>query len=283
MSLGYEFLRELFQEFQELVGYNWIVQGMKGICLTFIVIFFYRKFLNQLKLHKQNSENPPIRPSDIFRALLVFAMCAGYDVVLQMLDSFFIGVEDGYSTFEVHSLIEGAQDESITEDDAAEWTDQLKEAAQVVTSVITDPFYLFVQLLNAIAWLLDLLLYAIYLLERFFVLFILKALGCFAIAAYCIEEARNWTWKWVGLYVAVYMTIIPYMFINQFANVVYEMSLEKLSEETGGISDWGLGFNSIMVPVVLLSVFAKWKVYKKSGEIVNSIFANMSTKDSDDN
>lgn len=279
MSYGYEELRQIFIAFTDSIGSFWIISGLKFFCISFIVINWYRRYMDSIGSGLNSKSNYPVLMKN---SIIAVGLVAGYDFILDGLDYMLGGIETTYTTYEIHSIIQVDDSTKITDETDTGWTDTITDMAQTTVSVFTDPTFILLKILEGFAWLLDIMIYAIYMLERFFILFILKAIGSIALCVYPIEEFRTWTWKWLAIYIVVFLTIIPYVLINKLGNYVFTESQEYLADVTGGASNWGFGFNSFMLPIILISILVKWKVFKKSGEIVKDVFGSLKEGDNSD-
>ena len=269
MSLDYNTIYEAYQGYMNGAVFPFIV-GVKGIALIMILFSWYNKYTKSLrsnigteKLHSGISAN------DIVMALVVILALGMYDKILESLDSILMAVESQYRDFQVN--IAPLEDPEELEDyDTSEmgWSGALKLMAGVVIDSFLAPGTWVLGLLGGLAWILDILIYAIFLGERFFILGILRILGGLAIACYPIERLRSWFWNWVKLYTGYYLMMIPFFLIVGFTNYLSDYLQQSVFSAT--YSDQAVV--SVEYIILILGVWLKYRLFRGAREVTLKLF-----------
>jgi hypothetical protein len=116
-------------------------------------------------------------------------------------------------------------------------------------------------------WIGDMLIYGVFLVERFFFLGVLRVLGGIAIACSVLPKLEKWFMNWLGLYVAFYLLILPFFFINAFTNALYQHGETIIN----GISPFG-ATSPVLLILLIFILWVKWRLFKKSSQIVLKVF-----------
>lgn len=265
-QFDYQFVNSVYQQ---LINTNQVfipVMGIKIFAIALVLINWYNKFLKSTD--DPDSKRPPLKVRDYFTAIFIVAAISSYDQVLSFFDYILGSIENQYSlTNQVKPFTLNNKDITQAEADK-DWTTYLKEMGSIIVEIFYDPFYIVLKILESLAWLIDLLIYGSFLAERFFFLGIFRVFGGLTMAFMAFEKLEKWFWNWLGLYVAVYLTIIPYFLINAFTNKLYYYAQNKINPEND------ITFmDSLPMAIVLIFIAAvKLKLFTKSGQIVMKIF-----------
>jgi hypothetical protein len=265
-NLDYAQALELYNAFNHSATVIYSMQAFKAILLIFGMI-------KAIQLVSEAAGKPF---SDIvsawqlkewFKFLWVPMLLGSYDFIIDFLDQLglLIDQEYAYLAQKVQSM---EIREEITSVDSKELQDTdsfIMTMSSEIVQFLSDPTYFVFLVFEALANFLDWVMFGVILLERFFLLWILKIFGGFAIAALMLQKFEDWFYKWIKMYFAYFMLIIPYLAINFFCNKVYRHSLESYPEYVIGGGAYG---TAILILVVIL----KLKLFKSSTEVVKSIF-----------
>jgi hypothetical protein len=266
MSFNYSFLKDIYADFLQVEPLFQVITGLKVVGGIFVIIVWYGRYLHALKNPKEYQM--PISPKDIITGLGTIVLIGMYDELLAFLDYFWSGAENYYATIEIKPSVE-REIEVIEKENADSWQQKIALIAHWVITSFRDPTFLIAKGGEGIAWGIDLMVYGLFLAERFFVLGILRILGGIALACSYHPKLTKWFWSWFAVYTAVYLLIIPYMMVQYFANQIYTKS-EALVQSYGGGEF--MGSYSPMIIVLIFVVWLKFKLFRASREIVYRIF-----------
>lgn len=205
--------------------------------------------------------------------LWVPALLGSYDFLIEFLDKLGLLLDTYYVETAMKSYAMKYRPD-ITAVDAQTSTsaeDRMSEMASAIIQLITDPSMFLLSIIEWIAHFLDWCVFGVILLERFFLLWILKIFGGFAIAGIILDETKEWFIKWLKVYMGYFLLIIPYVFINYFCNMIYMKSMTDI-QGANGYYYAGSGLYGSMILIFL--VVLKFKLFKSTSELVKSIFIN---------
>ena len=271
MNFDYSFVLEMYQEMLDRDSIFVLISGLKVVGVVFVIIVWYGRYLEALKApdDDKTSNVLPITPKDIVTGFGTILLIGFYDQILDLLDGFFATIENFYTELQQPPKDLGMTGTGeIGEATDKDWQDMLKDMATHIQYAVTDPSYIIVQGIKGIAWFIDLIIYAVFLAERFFAMGILRILGGIALAVSYHSKLSKWFWNWLGIYTAVWLLIIPYMLINVFTNVIYETTHQQLMIQATVMP----GAYSPMIVVVLFIIWLKIKLYSASKDLVYKIF-----------
>ncbi len=272
MNFNYEFIFNAYNELLASQSIFVIITGLKVVGVCVVTIVWYGKYLDYIG-DKENKTSP-LSPKDLITGFLFIIAISVYDQILYALDLLWGAVEAFYKDFQVQPKDIGLQaPDEITEEEAKGWQDTLKDMAYLVIRTLKDPTYPLVYAAKAIAWFVDLMIFAVFVAERFFFMGILRILGGIAIAFSYHPKLQKWFWNWLGAYTAIWLLIIPYFLVNAFTGIIYERA-QVILDDTAASS--GLlptpGVYSPLIILIFFLIWLKFKLYKGSREIVNKIF-----------
>ena len=252
----------------------------KALAVTFILINWLKKIIEGMDKARDNGKSFNIKPTDILYGILYVILILNINVVTN-------GLEDLLSSYSQSFNVENSQrmynplEELILTDETRNmpddnWMDAsvavMSRFAEVMTNLL-DPFYYLLAILKGLSWLINVIVYPIFMLERAFILMILKVILPLVIALAALDEFRPMLMKWMRMYAAVYMTGLFFLFVTWFCDSVY-FSLAEKYNQYGGMGGLGIPDGDNMVRVVLFSVvvFTKMKLYSHSITLSNRIF-----------
>ena len=140
----------------------------------------------------------------------------------------------------------------------------VKLFATQAMNIFKDPAYIFLLLLEGIAWIIDTAIYGVFLLERFFFIGLLKVLGAIAIVLAVFEKFRDLFYKWMKLYISIYLLIFPFFLIIGFASHVTNFFKEN--------ADMPILGTQVNVVILSIMIWLKLRLFKKSYDIVYKLF-----------
>lgn len=278
----YEFCLSIYERVNDYKPAFWTTQTIKAIAAVFLLINWYYKFLNVKNIKADNGDTSEVfNANDIIKGFALLFLIASYDYIFAKLDYLLSLIEsETLSTGAMKQMYQFDQTDYEMEEDT-DWTTALIDIAYYIKRIISDPFWIVLKVVEGICWCIDWLVYGLFVLERFFFMWMLKALGAIALAMYPFEKTKKYFWNWFGLYLAVFLLIIPYTMINYLTNVMYEVALDEMNISTT------MNFDSDVMPteltwyyptalpamfVLIITTILKFRLLTKSSQLVYKIF-----------
>ena len=269
MDITYEAILHLYQEFfSEHLNLGQFTTALKVLAIAFFVINVWTNMFSRMGTAIGRAQLP-FDERKLLSSLFIVLAIAFYDKLLDFLDTLLLTFDTTYSHFSPTYVLPAEEEIESTEGSFIDTGAKLKEAATQFLLIAKDPSHLLVLLLEGISWIIDLAIYAVFLLERFFFIGLLKVLGAIAIVLSVFEKFRDLAYKWLKLYIAVYLLIIPFFLIVGFGGFVFDFF------------DKAIGYNSpenfllgskVRVMVLAIMIWLKLRLFKKSYDLVYKIF-----------
>lgn len=269
-SFDYQFVKDVYDELIRSGHVFVAITGIKVLAVALLMLTWYNKFFKSMDQHGEKTPKPPITPSDIYKGILIITLVGSYDQLLNVLDSLLGGIEQQYFATSMHAKPLYLSSAELNEAaNPPNWESSMKEMGSIVVEMLTDPFYLILKAFEAIFWVLDLILYGIFLAERFFFLGVLRVFGGLCIACLVVEKLEKWFWSWLSLYVAVYLVVIPFLLVNQFTTAMYDSVQRHINPTLDPENP-----DSLVLIIALIFVVAlKAKLFGKANEILFKVFS----------
>lgn len=254
--------------------------GTKILATAFILVNWGKKLLEGMDRGKEEKSGFSLKPTDV-----VYGM--GYILLILNIGLLTQGMEELLASYSASFQVENSQrmynplEELILVDETQnmaqeDWIDTgvavMSRFAETLTNVI-DPFYWILGILKVVAWLVNVIVYPVFMLERAFLLMILKVMLPLVLALAALEEFRPMLMKWVRMYMAVYMTGLFFLFVTWFCDSVYYGLAERFNQYAG-MGGWGIpdGDNITRLILFTVVVIAKTKLYGHSITLLDKIF-----------
>ncbi|TXN37708.1 hypothetical protein FVB32_05315 [Flagellimonas hymeniacidonis] len=263
MDITYESIYDLYENFfTSELNISQILNPLKVLAVVFFVLNVYTNMFSKVGT-SWGQAKLPFDQNKLLSSLVVVMAVIFYDKLLDFLDTLLMGFDTSYSHFSPFHFDFPIVD---PEDGGFSFGPSIvTEAAAEFVSILKDPGHVIVLILEGIAWMIDAAIYAVFLLERFFFIGLLKVLGVIAIVMAVFEKFRDLFYKWVKLYVSVYLLIIPFFLIMGFSSFVFEFFDSSL--KTNGSVDVLIG-SKIRVLILAIMIWLKLRLFKKSYDLV---------------
>ncbi|MEQ8580061.1 MAG: hypothetical protein RIB01_15235 [Balneola sp.] len=279
MQFDYAFLEDVFNTVWDGTNFSNIIFGLKILTVSFIAFRFIYTLTKQTLGQKQlqiGSTSVPI-PMTLWHIMtyLVYAIgVSTFDLILNGLDGilgYVISIYTDLDVMTVNIALMEDQPEIVADES---WFQVLQRMGYQVLAYLANPTLIIVKILKVLAWVMDLLVYAIFLGQRFFVLLILKITGPLALCASLIPGLGHTFGRWLSLYTRWFFLIIPY----SLANVLVAAFVEAYDSIMVG---FGAGYNGgyidstaaiLEVPLILLIVILKPVLYSTGKSLYNYLF-----------
>lgn len=282
LILSQETLTQVTQDIMQSAGSMTapLFTGTKILAVSFILVNWGKRLIEGMDKAKEEGKSFSIKPTDILYGILYIVLILNINLVTDTLDNLLSSyassfeVENSqrmYNPLEELLLVDGT--EGMAQDT---WMDagvaMMSRFAETLTNVI-DPFFWILSILKVLAWLINVIVYPIFMLERAFILMILKVVLPLVLALAALEEFRGMLMKWIRMYMAVFMTGLFFLFVTWFCDSVYYGLAEKFNQYAG-IGGTGVPDGDNIGRIILFSVvvFTKAKLYSHSITLSNRIF-----------
>lgn len=247
------------------------ITGVKILAAIFILWNLYETYLEILK--DPESTTKGLKPYHIYRAFFLCAAVGSYDVILTLLDTMMGGIAHQYSVVGVKARAYNYDAKPLPPvNPTSTWMDSMSDLSDSFMQMLHDPTIILARICEAVFAFIDIFIYGIYLVNRFFFLGILKIFGGLAIACYAMPKLEKWFWNWIGLYVFHFLLIIPYFIINAVTNKLYQFAFDELygtnSWDTNPTVGNGIGLTVILIFIAVV----KLGLFKATGPVLSKLF-----------
>lgn len=255
--------------------------GTKVLAIGFLIVNWMQQLLEYMD-EKNNGKSPlfPFTPSKIIYSILYITLIVNINVFLN-------GADDLLGSYSEHFKLENSQEmyspieQIIKLDMETEETlnNTVGEKATGFINVFINAVYNLANMVNVfwwvlglmkiIAWLVNVVVYPMFLLERSFLLMILQIALPLVLALGAFEKFRPMVWNWFKIYIAVYMTGLFFLFATWFCDQFY-ITMSERHLASGG-AEMGAIFAAKSI-VFMVIVFTKVKLFQASISLSNRIF-----------
>ena len=279
MQFNYEIISEIFENVWRGTDFSYIVYGLKGLAISFLIVRFIITIAKQ-ELNKKSISfggggevQLPITLWNVMIYVFYAVMIASYDQVLLVIDGLLGSVLNLYTDLDTTTISIQLQEDSADPVIADEtWFQTLKRMGYKVIAIIQNPAIIVMSILKVIAWLFDLIIYAIFIGQRFFVLLILKLTGPLAICLSLVPGMGNTFGKWLSMYAQWFFLIIPY----SLANLVIATFVDIYEDM---FSTFGYGYSeeisqigaTLEIPLILFIIVLKPILYASGKQVYNKL------------
>ena len=258
---------------------NFILAGkILGVLLIMFSLYtkLFQNFGNFNKLLIKENENEKSLPYILIRGLIFIGLITLSTQLFEITDNAFSALEEEFiseysESFYVTNLAEDPYDKNVEEKDISIWSiEYLLSMIMQYIKMITSGGVIFGYTVSIFLYMFDGIIYALFLVERFFVLGIIKLFAPLIIAFSIFEKYNNMIYDLGKAALRWYLVIIPFFIVNIFCGqIVKNMpdALSKIAGETGGEVLFRISTTLFYILIILI----KFKLYKKSKEIMSEI------------
>ena len=275
VDLGYAVILEAYTTFFSGELLSDIILALKTLAITLFLLSIWTNMMTKMtgKWGVDNeSSDLPYNPSKLVTSSLIFVLLiASYDQLLLLLDQMFLPL-DAY--FTASSPLGITITEPLQEQEAKlDWTDVILNLGNFMGSILSANSFgsnLISSFLYPIAKAIDSMIFGLFLIERFFILGLLKLLGPFAIAISIYKAGNEHFMRWLKLYIATFLLIIPFFLVIGFSNTIATIISNVVTNIP--IIDIFLG-RGIELGILIFLIWVKLKLLRKSYDMVYKLFA----------
>ncbi|MBL7473309.1 hypothetical protein [Robertkochia sediminum] len=274
MTLNLEYVDAVFKTLQ---GSDLSQYTLTGVQVLAVLLFL----INLLKKYLEGTANTQevtwgLTPSDLVKNLAIVLLVIFSHEILFQFDTFLVAIETQYREVAPDLVPLQLQGFDLSQD--IHWSDVGTKALSTIYEYITTPFYpmrIVAFILSVFLWLLDLIIYPLFLAERFFILGLMQVFFPLILSLSVFEKFRTMGYNFFRLYIAIYMLVPAFFLVNVFINGLFtEANQNFWSELTGSLPE-----DSLMAPVIELGVVGfmvllKFKLYRKATSFTLRMFTN---------
>ena len=249
-----------------------VMIGAKILGVTFVLLYWLTKYAQGLK-PDASEKKLGLTPHNIVVGILYVFLIIGFNHVTDWLDRGLGAYEASFGVEMSSEMYKALDDDWIKEDqdaitsseDTDVWDTTVQMAKDVGTMLMNmgDIWWWGLQLLKFLGWLVNAMVMPIFLLERGFLLLIMKIACPLILALGANEIYRDLVKRWILLYCAIFLTGLFFIFATQFCDEAYRSLVVN-----GDMAD----DNWSKVIIFAVVVFAKVKLYKGAVELSYKIF-----------
>jgi len=269
IDFGYDMIKSIFDGVGTSSSFMWANYSVKFLAIAFFLLNLYGSFLDNIA-KDWGTMDLPFNFSKAVSAFMIIVIIAGFDQLLILFENIFVplnGLVENYNPLAA-SLIAVEPEPAMEQEQS--WTAQLVETFSEIQMILKTPYFLVAKILYFILWMVDNVVYGIFLVERFFALTVLRLVGPIVFALAVFEKFRDLMYKWLKLYTAFYLLIIPYFLVIYITNEIYLNLSEGFIEETPMVLSGLMTVGSLVA--VGISLWLKLRLFKKSTELIYKIF-----------
>ena len=266
-NIDLKYLTTIFETLKNADITSNIFIGFKAFAVLFFIINIIRKY--QEGVTDKEGYTFGLKPKDLIENLVFLGLIIFSTQLLSFLDTILVAIEQTAMDTAPPSMPVGDPINS-------EITKSLTEKLKLLMTNILDFINVFgyvASLIRQIVWWIDIFIYPFFLAERFFLLGILQLFFPIIITIAMIQEFRPLVTRFFKLYIAVYLLVPAFLFVNTFINLVYKKFNSDFATNLFGESIFNaFQFNTIEPAIMIFIVFLKFKLYKKSSSFLFQIF-----------
>lgn len=214
-----------------------------------------------------------VGPYDILRILFVLVLIVFIPEILQLIDRLLNGILDLFiidfgselTALEMHDIpLEAHTGDNSTLDTILTVLMNISASLSIVSLLKNS--------IIEIAYYIDILIFLIFLGKRFFILGVIKIMSPLMVAFAVFPKYHDLIYNIGKVYARTFLTIIPLLLVNVFANQFYKMFMEYMTDSIGGVSAM-IAVGQTITSIALVGfLWLKFKLYKQSTEIVKSLW-----------
>ncbi len=270
IDFGYEMIKSIFDGVGTASSFRWVNYSVKFLAIAFFLLNLYSSFFDSIS-KDWGTMDLPFNFSKAVTAFAIILIIVAYDQLLLLFENLFVplnGLLENYNPLQA-DLIEIEPDPAVEMEQS--WTARLIETFSEIQTILKTPYFLVAKILYFVLWMVDNVVYGIFLVERFFALTVLRLIGPFVFALAVFEKFRDLMYKWIKLYVAFYLLIIPYFLVIYVTNEIYKELTDSFISVTPAGPLTGLVVTASLIAVGI-SLWLKLRLFKKATELTYKIF-----------
>lgn len=264
-----------------------LMTSAKTLAVSFLLLNWLREYIEE-KREAQKAGKPmlPVSFKQIFYSILYIMIILNWQTLINTLDN---GLTAYVSSFDLENNV-------VMNDRFAEWDKYFEEQrlqnekgeSTSVLTTISDALtllvdyisygtsYILLNIVKGISWFINLIAYPVFLIERAFLLFIMKMIFPLVLALGAIERFREKFYKWIMVYCSIFVTGLFFLFVTWFCEGIFAALYNNFTVNPSGTflgSDLGyLDRHTVEICIFTVIAFAKVKLYGSSINLASRLF-----------
>lgn len=266
IELTYRKVNEAFEILTNDPAYvlDSVISGMKILALAFILLNILKGYVESLN-SAINDQKPSVDFSEIIKSLFYIALVFNYDLIIDTIDTGIASYADSFIFDNKSSIYSGFKEtfSTIQNDNGVTNQDAVNGIAywvEYIGLIMQDPFFIILEILKCVAWLVSLFIFPSFYIERGFILMFMKLIFPLILALGAFKAYNDLVLNWIKLYCAVFLTGLGFLVADWVCDSLYTIliaptaAMNKLPFVTGG------AFVYIIVFVVI--IISKIRLYR---------------------
>ena len=195
--------------------FAYTIIGAKSLAMAFLLFKVMGHFLSTA----ENSEKPPI--GGLINIIGFGLIIVGSDFIVNMIEQIFSGVEVDVKNLNNFNTMSPASRQLQLINETAESMGAMEKIAFYMSVI---PSYIGAFLLVIVTlffYLIDVAITSLYLLQRLFLIQLFKFIFPLALAFATLDKMSDMFWRWIKIYIGLFVLGIAYIAIIKFSVVIY--------------------------------------------------------------
>lgn len=215
--LDYEWVAQVQATVKDSAIFGGAILGGKALAMSFLLFKVMGHFLQTA----ENEEKPPI--GGLINIIGFGLIIVGGDFIINSIESVFAGVDVNIS----------GMNRNYTMSPCARQLELIHSIADTLTGIDKVAFYfsvantfivaLVIYLFSAVISLIDVAITSMYLLQRIFLLSLFVFIFPLALAFSTLDKMSDMLWRWIKIYIGLFILGIAYMAIIKFSVIIYQV------------------------------------------------------------
>lgn len=210
--------------------FSYSITGAKSLAMAFLLFKIMGHFLSTA----ENEEKPPI--GGLINIIGFGLIIVGSDFIITSIETLFSGIEVDVSLMNQNNTMSPSQRQLEMINEVAENMSALEKMAFYL-SILPSYIGLFISVLVSMTLhLIDVAITSMYLLQRIFLIQLFKFIFPFAIAFSTLDKMSDMLWRWIKIYIGLFILGIAYIAIVKFSVIVYDTLASKVEIDANSVT-----------------------------------------------
>jgi len=218
-----------------------------------------------------------LNPYDILRAIVLLAVIVSITEILTLFDNILLLIENlGMSAYRKDLSPLALYDVPLEDPDTGSSTIDLVLRYLRKINENLNPISFALKGIYIILWMVDIILFVVFIAQRFFFMGIIKLFAPIIIGLSILPEYREMSYNLGKVYLRNFLVIIPYLAVFVFANKIHDALVAGAHEIVGGVGSTAMilgGQMAVRTVALLAAVVIKAMLLKKSGDFMKQLIA----------
>ena len=271
LDIGYETISEIFKDITHNKDFLWTSGSIKFLAIVFFLLNTFTNFTDGMT-KDWGSATIPFNLNKLVSSLVIVVLIAVFDELLNLLDNLFTPLDTSLRKYDISAT--SYSDLLPEKPDPNKKTDfwgRLLETMGNIENIMKFPQFGVIKAGYYILWILDNVVFALFLFERFFFLTALKLLGPIIFCLAIFDKFRDLMFKWFKLYAAVWLMILPFFLAMYVSNELFTTLTAQALEKSPAMPLPSIQMTSTFV-VMGFTVWVKFRLLKKTSDIIFKTF-----------